>query len=75
MKTKKIVAIIEASKDGFGVYSDALPGITGFGNTIEEAKANLKEAIELFLEHASKSEISSRLRNEVFITNLQIAVG
>lgn len=45
MKPKKIIAIIEASKTGFGVYSDALPGITGYGNTIEEAKEDMKTAI------------------------------
>lgn len=32
------------------------------GNTVEEAQANLKEAIELLLEHASEEEIAIRLR-------------
>lgn len=45
------------------------------GSSIEEAKANLQEALELFFEYASKDEIASRLKSDVFITNMQIAVG
>lgn len=50
MKTKKIIAIIEASSTGFGIYSDDLPGITGYGATIEKAKEDLMDAIEDILE-------------------------
>ncbi len=45
------------------------------GNSVEEAKSNLQEAIELFFEYASKEEIASRLKTDVFITNMQIAVA
>ncbi|HXR84125.1 MAG TPA: type II toxin-antitoxin system HicB family antitoxin [Hanamia sp.] len=50
MKVKKITAIIEASSTGFGVYSDKLPGITGYGETIEKAKEDIKDAIKDILE-------------------------
>ena len=50
MKKKQVTAIIEASKTGFGVYSDNLPGITGYGKSIEEAKAEMQSAIEEVLE-------------------------
>ncbi len=49
--------------------------IASQGNTVEEAKIKLQEAIELFYEHASKKEIVSRLKTDVFITNMQIAVA
>lgn len=45
------------------------------GDTVKEAKANLREAVELFFEHASPEEIATRLKGDLFITNLQIAVG
>ena len=45
------------------------------GETVAEARANLKEALELFLETASKAELSQRLRDEVYVTQLEIAVG
>jgi predicted RNase H-like HicB family nuclease len=50
MKKKYITAIIEASKTGFGIYSDDLPGITGYGTSIEAAKADLQSAIDEVLE-------------------------
>jgi predicted RNase H-like HicB family nuclease len=50
MKKKQVVAIIEASKTGFGIYSDSLPGITGYGKSVEEAKADMQSAIEEVLE-------------------------
>jgi len=35
--------------------------IASQGDTVEEATLNLEEAIELFFEHASETEVSSRL--------------
>lgn len=54
--------------------------IASQGFSIEQAKANLREAVELFLESASPSELERRLPNrgessEVFITHLDIAFG
>lgn len=50
MKKKLITAVIEASKTGFGIYSDDLPGVTGYGKSIEDAKADIQSAIEEVLE-------------------------
>ena len=49
--------------------------IASQGTSVEEARANLREALELFFETADPSEISSRLRSEVFVTSVDIAVG
>ena len=45
------------------------------GATVEEATANLKEAVELFLECADPAEIKERLHNEVFITRFEATHG
>ncbi len=45
------------------------------GDTVEQARANLIEALELFFEVADSSEIERRLKNEVFITRLEVSVG
>lgn len=58
MKSKKITAIIEASSTGFGIYSDDLPGITGYEDTIEAAKEDIKEAIREVLESYEKGTIA-----------------
>lgn len=56
MKTKKrksVNIIVEASATGFGVYSDDLPGVTGYGKTVAEAKEDMKESIAELLEGPS----------------------
>ncbi|RFS20587.1 pilus assembly protein HicB [Chitinophaga silvatica] len=45
MRKKKIVAIVEASSTGFGVFSENLPGITGYAHTIQKAKDDFIAAI------------------------------
>lgn len=74
MNTQKFTAVIERENDGYVSLCPELD-IASQGNTVEEAKANLTEAIKLFLESADESEIKDRLRTEVFITQLEVAVG
>ena len=49
--------------------------IASQGDTIEEARNNLREAIELFFEAASPNEIQTRLHEEVYVTQLEVSVG
>jgi predicted RNase H-like HicB family nuclease len=75
MKAKKnITAIIEREDDGYVSLCPELD-IASQGDTIEEARSNLAEAVELFLETASPSEIRSRLHDEVLITRMEVSVG
>ena len=71
---KQFTAIIEREGDGYVSLCPELD-IASQGSTVEEARLNLLEALELFFEHASKSEIGERLHSEVFITRLEVAVG
>lgn len=45
------------------------------GDSVEEASANLREAVELFLEAADPSEIAGRLRGEMYVTALEVTAG
>lgn len=72
-KQYRLTAIIEREGDGYVSLCPELD-IASQGTTIEESRDNLKEALELFLETASKNEIKERLRDEVLITRLDIAV-
>ncbi|MFM7739932.1 MAG: type II toxin-antitoxin system HicB family antitoxin [Planctomycetota bacterium] len=45
------------------------------GDTIESARENLREALELFFECASPEEIHERLEGEVFVTQIEVAIG
>ena len=49
--------------------------IASQGDTIEEARNNLIEALELFFETADPSEIQQRLHTEVFVTRLEVNIG
>ena len=71
---KQFTAIIEREGDGYVSLCPELD-IASQGDTVEKARNNLTEALELFFEHASESEIENRLHNEVFITRLEVAVG
>ena len=57
---QQVTAIIEREGEGYVSLCPELD-IASQGNTIEEARANLQEAIELFLETADRSEIQARL--------------
>jgi predicted RNase H-like HicB family nuclease len=71
---RQLTAIIEREEDGFVSLCPELD-IASQGKTIEEAKRNLQEAVELFLETADRSEIARRLHTEIFVTNLEVAFG
>lgn len=50
----KVKVVVEPSEEGgFTVYVPSLPGCISEGDTKEEALANIREAIELYLEPVS----------------------
>lgn len=69
-----LTAIIEREGDGYVALCPELD-IASQGNSIEEARRNLVEALEAFFETASPSEIRERLHPEVYVTRLEVAVG
>ena len=71
---KKLTAIIERQEEGFVALCPELD-IASQGDTIEEAKKNLQEALELFFETASSAEIRTRLHEEIYVTQVEVAVG
>lgn len=71
---KNFTAIIEREGNGYVALCPELD-IASQGENIEEARRNLKEALELFFETADLSEIQSRMHEEVFVTRLEVAVG
>lgn len=75
MQNKRtFTAIIEREDSGYVSLCPELD-IASQGDTIEEARANLTEAVELFLETASVAEIQERTHDEVLITRLEVLVG
>ena len=71
---KKLTAIIEREGDGFVALCPELD-VASQGDTVDEARKNLQEALELFFETASREEIKERLHEEVYVTHVEVAVG
>jgi predicted RNase H-like HicB family nuclease len=55
--TKKFTAIIKHEENWYVGHCVEL-GVVSQGKTIEEAKANLKEAVELYSESFGRNELS-----------------
>jgi predicted RNase H-like HicB family nuclease len=71
---KKLTAIIEREGGGFVALCPELD-VASQGDTIEEARKNLQEALVLFFEAASPEEIKTRLHEEVYVTQVEVAIG
>jgi predicted RNase H-like HicB family nuclease len=71
---QQLTAIIE--REGAG-YVSLCPevDIASQGDTIEDARKNLQEAVELFFETADPTEIERRQHSEIFVTRLEVEVG
>jgi predicted RNase H-like HicB family nuclease len=71
---RQFTATIEPEDDGFVALCPELD-IASQGDSIETARTNPQEALELFFETASAEEIKQRLRNEVYVTRVEVAIA
>jgi len=66
--------LIEREDDGYvGLCPDL--DIASQGDSIEEARRNLIEVVELFFETADPGEVQERLRGELYVTAIEVNVG
>jgi len=70
----KLTAIIGRGGDGYVSLCPELD-IASQGDSVEQARDNLREALELFFETASPEEVKQRLRGEIFVTQVEVALG
>ena len=71
---KQLTVIIEREGDGYVSLCPEVD-VASQGATIEEARDNLREALELFFETASPTELQQRFHEEVYVSRMEIAVG
>jgi predicted RNase H-like HicB family nuclease len=74
MAKRTFTAAVYREDDGYVALCPELD-IASQGDTPDEARANLREAVELFLETADAAEVSERLRGEVQVGPLEVEVG
>ena len=72
--TRQLTAILTREGDGFVAHCPELD-IASQGESVEAARTNLIEALELFFDTADPTEIRERLRQEVFVTRVEVRVG
>jgi predicted RNase H-like HicB family nuclease len=72
--TRTLTAILIKEGDGFVALCPEID-VASQGASVEEAKANLREAVELFFECASEEEVKDRLSPESFVTSLEVSVA
>ena len=65
----KCTVIIQKEENWY-VATDINSGVASQGKTIDESLANLKEAVSLYYEDNTPSNIT----NEVFVTTMEVAV-
>ena len=62
MKVKKLKAIIEKASDGgYGIYLPDVAGYTGLGDTEDEAKKDLREAINEVVSYCKEKGIRDNI--------------
>jgi predicted RNase H-like HicB family nuclease len=73
MATRRLTALIE--REG-GTYVALCPpvDVASQGDTVEQARANLQEALELFFATTGDAEIAERVHGEVYEMLLEVTV-
>lgn len=71
---RRVTAIIEKEDDGYVALCPEFD-IASEGDSVQDARSNLIEALALFFETASPSEIVRRSHQDVFVTQVEVPVG
>ena len=70
--TRKASVLIEKDEHGFYAWCPELKGCQSQGATIEDALANICEAIELYLETLPDDERDALLSREILTTSIEV---
>ena len=71
----KVSVVVEKDNFGYYAYSPELEGCHTQGDSFEEVMANIKEAVELYLETLSEEERQAVLSKEILTTSLEVRVA
>ena len=62
MKVKKLKAVIEKASDGgYGIFLPDVPGYVGLGNTEDEAKKDLRDALNEVVSYCKEQGIPDNI--------------
>lgn len=69
---RKASVVIEKDEHGFYAWCPELKGCQSQGATLEDALANIREAIELYLETLPADERDALLSREILTTSVEV---
>ena len=70
--TRKASVVIEKDEHGFYAWCPELKGCHSQGRSLDEAIANIREAIELYLETLTEEERSAALSQQILTTAVEV---
>jgi len=71
----KVSIVLERDDFGYYAYCPELKGCHSQGDSFEEVIANIREAIELYLETLSEEERRQHLSREILTTALEVTLA
>lgn len=69
---RKVSVVIEKDEHGFYAWCPELKGCQSQGDTLEQTVANIREAIELYLETLTADERDAALSCEILTTAVEV---
>ena len=72
---QKVGVVIEKDAHGYYAHVPELPGCQSEGDSFEEVLANIREAIELYVETLTKKERKAMLSKEIVTTSVEVKVA
>ena len=73
--TRKISVVIEKDENGYYSYAPELKGCQTQGDTLDEAMANIREAVELYLETLDGEQRQELSSLEIMTATVEVPVG
>jgi predicted RNase H-like HicB family nuclease len=70
--SRRTSVVIERDDHGFYAWCPELRGCQSQGATLDEAMANIREAVELYLETVSADERDQLLSKEILTTSIEV---
>jgi predicted RNase H-like HicB family nuclease len=70
--SRRTSVVIERDDHGFYAWCPELKGCQSQGATLDEAMANIREAVELYLATVSADELDQLLSKEILTTSIEV---
>jgi len=71
----RVSIVLEYDDAGYFAYSPELPGCYSQGQTYEEAVANIREAVDVYMETLDPEERKQHLSKHISTSSIEVAIA